>query len=106
MEHPRWGRRQIHAEMTAHGFPMSEATIGQMLDEIRRHCPICGRSERHVEAVHVVWTDVRQMTGLLIGGPTGTPTPSGTWRRRRGVRPSAAEKPLGPEEDEEDEDDD
>jgi len=85
---------------------MSEATIGRMLREIRRHCPICGRSERHVEAVHLVWTDVRQTTGLLIGGPTGTPTPSGTWRRRRSVRPSAAEEPLVPEEDEDDEGDD
>jgi hypothetical protein len=60
LEHPRWGKRQVHAELVAHGFPMSEATVGRMLREVRRHCPVCQGEGIHRSLRHTLERGIRR----------------------------------------------
>ena len=60
LEHPRWGKRQVHAELVAHGFPMSEATVGRMLREIRRRCPVCQGEGIHRSLRHTLERGIRR----------------------------------------------
>ncbi len=60
LEHPRWGKRQVHAELVAHGFPMSEATIGRMLREVRRRCPVCQGEGIHRSLSHTLEGGIRR----------------------------------------------
>jgi len=61
LEHPRWGKRQVHAELVAHGFPMSEATVGRMLREVRRRCPVCQGEGTHRSLHHAAERGIRRL---------------------------------------------
>ena len=63
MLHPRWGRRAVHAEMAAHGFPMSEATIGRMLAVVRARCPVCEGRGLHNPGLHALERDIWRNLG-------------------------------------------
>lgn len=61
LQHPRWGRRRVHAALVEGGFPISEATVGRLLGEVRRRCPICRGQGRHHDLAHLASHDARMM---------------------------------------------
>ena len=42
--YPMWGRRRLHALLRTYNsaLPISERTVGRMLQRIKKRCPVCG----------------------------------------------------------------
>ena len=59
---PRWGRGRLTAALAAQAdVPRSPATVGRMLAQIRRQCPICLECEGcHSRLIHTAFQELRR----------------------------------------------
>lgn len=69
----RWGRAKLRVALAANGWMVSEATVGRMLQAIKRRCPICRmRDRRHATPLHI-WRRDLVTTGLDMCMPLARP---------------------------------
>ena len=61
MGHPRWGAGRLASKMQEHGIPISRATVGRMLSQIRRRCPLCHMAEVHDAGLHALHRDLSRI---------------------------------------------
>jgi transposase-like protein len=80
--HPTWGRRRLHALLRADNneLPISERTVGRMLQRIKKRCPVCrGRHGRHAWWHHpdvpATWQDRAQSSPPTPATTTGEMQP-------------------------------
>src|SRR6266542_4983339 len=54
VQHPTWGRRRLHALLRSpdREFPLSERTLGRMLQRIKQRCPKCKKPHGQHEWWH------------------------------------------------------
>ena len=58
MRNPRWGAGRLASKMQEHGIAVSRATVGRMLFQIRRRCPLCHMAEVHNPGLHALHRDL------------------------------------------------
>ena len=88
MEHPDWGRKQCWVYLVGRGFQVSPATVGRMMREVRRRCPICRvRNGSHDIMFHKFRHDLTQKG---LESPLAKP-PSLARRKRSKTSESAVE---------------
>jgi transposase len=80
--HPTWGRRRLHALLRTYNraLPISERTVGRMLQRIKTRCPVCrGRHGRHAWWHHpdvpATWQDRAQSSPPTPATTTGEMQP-------------------------------
>jgi transposase-like protein len=74
--HPTWGRRRLHALVQAdnRALPISERTVGRMLQRIKTRCPVC--RSRHGR--HVWWRHLAIPAPVPGRAQSSPPTPAPT----------------------------
>ena len=75
MEKPTWGRGKVRVALAARGFMVSPATVGRMMQAVRRRCPICRvRGGGHDQMSHLLRLDIASMgTDLPLEKPPSPP---------------------------------
>ena len=61
MRYPRWGAGRLASKMQEHGIPISRATVGRILRQVRRRCPMCHMTEAHNPGLHALHRDLSTM---------------------------------------------